>query len=86
MIIDAYKITITKAWRMDEQGSHYSLEPWSGDTRDYEGDSEPVKADIGNGKVVDCKEYGKLIFFPGDEKNGYSLSEAIALGKSKILE
>jgi hypothetical protein len=32
-----YKITVTKAYRMDEQGEGYSLKPWEGDNIDYSG-------------------------------------------------
>jgi hypothetical protein len=35
--IKIFKITVTRGYRADEQGSRYSLEPWSGDNIDYSG-------------------------------------------------
>ena len=32
-----YKVTCTKAYMMSEQGTRYSLQPWIGNTVDYEG-------------------------------------------------
>lgn len=32
-----YKVTCTKAYMMEEQGTRYSLKPWGSDTADYEG-------------------------------------------------
>lgn len=36
-VVKLYKITITKAYMMSEQGTGYSLTPWSGNNVDYEG-------------------------------------------------
>jgi len=35
--ITLYKVTCTKAYQMTEQGTGYSLHPWSGNTEHYEG-------------------------------------------------
>jgi len=35
--VTLYKIEVTKAYQMAEQGTGYSLEPWSGNTAYYEG-------------------------------------------------
>lgn len=35
--IKIYKITITKAYMMSEQGEGFSLTPWNGNNIDYEG-------------------------------------------------
>ena len=37
MIIKLFKITTTNAYQMVEQGEGYSLSPWSGDNKDYQG-------------------------------------------------
>jgi hypothetical protein len=35
--VKLYRITITKAYRMDEQQTYFSLEPWNGNNAYYEG-------------------------------------------------
>ena len=35
--VKIYKITITKAYIMKEQGERFSLIPWNGNNKDYEG-------------------------------------------------
>lgn len=35
--VKIYKVTITKAYMMSEQGENFSLRPWNGNNIDYQG-------------------------------------------------
>jgi len=41
--VTLYKVEVTKAYQMREEGTHYSLEPWGDNTAYYEGTDDGGK-------------------------------------------
>lgn len=78
--IDAYRITITRAYRASETGSRYSLDPWQGDTRDYSGYDEPVRVSVpDDAEIVDLRELtGSRMLAVGD-REPLTLDDAVRL-------
>ena len=81
--IKLYKITITKAYMMSEQGEKFSLEPWSGNNVDYSGYD-----DGGNDyllpddyEVLECKG-GMLEIYRKDDQSHVPLTR---LGPTPVL-
>lgn len=56
MLVKGYRVTVTKAYRMDELGSHVSFEPWGSNKADqdkldeaaYPWDDIPTDDDVDN--------------------------------------
>jgi len=81
--IDAYRVTVTQSYRMDEQGTGYSLQPWQGDGRYYDGDCQPAKLSVPDDtEIIDSPEYPDWLLIGGQ---AYHLSEAIGLRLVKPL-
>jgi hypothetical protein len=64
--VKIYNTICYKAYMMDEQGERLTLEPWSGNTVDYEGESdEGTFYELPEGCVVARTVSGELEIFNG---------------------
>lgn len=84
-VIDGYRVTITKAYRMDEQGTGYSLTSWSGDTEYYEGEFEPMKFSIPEDWRVSESVGGDVLLYGPETDRGYTLQEAVDMFVARPL-
>jgi len=85
-LIAAYRVHVTRAHRMDELGAGLSLQPWGSDTREYEGNSEPVAVELLAGATCEETEGAGRAIFPAGSDRGMPLSEAVALGLARVAD
>ena len=91
MIIPAYKITVTAAYRWDEitRGRPtYSLNPWGLNTLYYQGHDTPVQMDLAEGLYLAESNLGWPLIYGWTEQpdRGLDLDEAWSLGLAKEVE
>jgi hypothetical protein len=81
-LVTVYRITITKAWRMDELGAGYSFDPWSGDDAIWAADCEPVRRYIAPGTyLAESQDGSTRLYRKGTINNsGMTCSEARQAG------
>lgn len=82
--ITGHKVTVTEAYMMSEQGAGYSLSPWHGDSRYYQGYSEEVEIEIPDDWHIGKSAYGERLLFQDGAISGVTLEEAMALGIAKV--
>lgn len=86
MRITGHKVTCTQGYRIDEQGTGYSLQPWGQNTPYFEGYSEPVEVDLNDRYEVADSAMGEPMIYPKDgSERGRDLGEAITMGIAKVV-
>lgn len=79
-LIRAYNVNVTRAYRMDEQGQGWSLEPWKGNVADggyYDGACTPIAVELDDRFHLAHAGSGALMVFPSGlgPARGYPLEE-----------
>lgn len=75
-----YKITVTQAYRMEEQGTRYSLDPWGSDTEYYQGYDEAVPITLADGVEPAYSQAELRMLYRAGETRGMDLVEAQSAG------
>lgn len=81
--ITAYRVETTRSYRMDEQGTGFSVRPHNVNTHHMDQTSEEIKVQIPDTAYLLADE---SLYEIGYEGRAYDLSEMIATGIAKVIK